>query len=108
MTNTNPNVHNPALGLVNKPVQKTQPMQMAKVSMQAEGKGNTSGYSVTVSPNGQMTVTQGGRVVYRGSNQGVSLTYNQSGQLVGFNAPKSSPITTTQPSASAQSWPLWL
>ena len=64
------------------------------------------GYSVTVSPNGQMTITQGGRPVYTGPVQGTSLTYNQSGQLVGFNAPKSSPITTTtQPSAPAQSSP---
>ena len=52
------------------------------------------GYSVTVSPNGQMTITQGGRPVYTGPVQGTSLTYNQSGQLVGFNASKSSPITT--------------
>ena len=63
------------------------------------------GYSVTVSPNGQMTITQGGRPVYTGPVQGTSLTYNQQGQLVGFNAPKSSPVTTTQPSAPAQSPP---
>jgi len=65
------------------------------------------GYSVTISPNGQMTITQGGRPVYTGPVQGTSLTYNQSGQLVGYNAPKSSPITTTaQPSAPAQSSPV--
>ena len=83
--------------------------QPANTGTGAGGTGaNTGagGYSVTISPNGQMIITQGGRPVYTGPVQGTSLTYNQSGQLVGFNAPKSSPITTTaQPSAPAQSSP---